>query len=165
MKKLRLKLMDQTEKESIRYRNQSTKSSADVMRHNTDPEKNTRAEQSRAEQSRGGKQRQTKSLYLKQQNSKCNSTKDQNDVKTLVEYAHNFAHWVEDRSDKECFTLAAPEDIVALARDQMLGSHVHPHPPLLSLKSLRNATLFKRVEKGWQEYVFWLYTDLSTWYR
>jgi len=50
MKKLRLKLMDQTEKESIRYRNQSTKSSADVMRHNTDPEKNTRAEQSRAEE-------------------------------------------------------------------------------------------------------------------
>jgi hypothetical protein len=50
VKKLRLKLMDQTEKESIRYRNQPTKSSADVMRHNTDPEKNTRAEQSRAEE-------------------------------------------------------------------------------------------------------------------
>jgi hypothetical protein len=33
VKKLRLKLMDQTEKENIRYRNQSTKSSADVMRH------------------------------------------------------------------------------------------------------------------------------------
>jgi hypothetical protein len=77
----------------------------------TDPEKNTRAEQRR-------ETRQTKSLYLKQQNSKCNSTKDQNDVKKLVEYAHNSEHWVEDRFDKECFTLAAPEDIVALAQDK-----------------------------------------------
>jgi hypothetical protein len=33
VKKLRLKLMDQTKKESIRYRNQSTKISADVMRY------------------------------------------------------------------------------------------------------------------------------------
>jgi hypothetical protein len=49
MKKLRLKLMDQTEKESIRYRNQSLKNSADVMRHNTDPEK---THKSRAEQRR-----------------------------------------------------------------------------------------------------------------
>jgi hypothetical protein len=84
-----------------------------MWRDTPDPEKNTRAEQSR-----GGKQDRPKSLYLKQQNSKCNNTKDQNDVKKLVEYAHNSAHWVEDRSDKECFTLAAPEDIVALAWDK-----------------------------------------------
>ncbi len=123
----------------------------------TDPEKNTRAEQRR-------ETRQTKSLYLKQQNSKCNSTKDQNDVKKLVEYAHNSEHWVEDRSDKECLPWQRRRILLRLL-ERMLGNHVHSHPPLLSLKSLRNATLFKRVEKGWQEYGFWSYTDLSTWYR
>ncbi len=113
----------------------------------TDPEKNT----SRAEK----ETRQTKSLLTKtaeqwmQQLQRPKWCEDVSRVCTQFWALGGRQIW------QRMLTLAAPEVIVALARHKCYAAMSIPTLPFLA----------SRVEKGWQQYGFWSYTDLSTWYR
>jgi hypothetical protein len=133
--------MDQIEKGKHPIPKSNYKKALQMWRDTTDPEKNTRAEQSR-----GGKQRQTKSLYLKQQNSKCNNTKDQNEVSRVCT---QFCALGGRQIWQRMLYLGSVGGYRCACLRQMLGSHVHT-PSLSSLASRAFAMpLFsKELKKG-----------------